>query len=168
VQKLVEAALDALPVPDHSVVHIEVFSTEERGLVFNEIASRVGGAKIDRMLAAAFGRGPAEIFLRGVRFGPENVELPPVYPLRMASFAMTRPRRGLLTALPPTCPLPDVTEYEPLAAVGQELSDPVTVVSAIASVLTTGPSRAIAESRLAGALRWLEDGTVISGPVAQP
>jgi hypothetical protein len=154
------AALEALPLPEHAIFHMELFGTASRGLVVNEVASRVGGARIDAMLAAAFGIGPVEAYLRGVAH-PADRPLPPALPRQMASFAMTRPRAGLLTALPQTCDLPGVVRYEPLATPGSRLADPVNVVSAIAAVVTVGPTRSVSRSRLAEATRWLGEQTVI-------
>lgn len=164
-QRLTGAAVAALPVPEHTIIHTEIFGNPARGLVFNEVASRVGGARIDQMLATGFGAGLVETYLRGLAVGPSRDRLPPPEPLRIASFGMTRPRPGLLAALPAACPLAGVVGYEPLATVGSRLTAPTNVVSAITSVLTAGESRTVAEQRLAEALRWLDGETVI---VAEP
>jgi biotin carboxylase len=163
ITELGTAALEAMPLPDHTTFHMELFGTASRGLVVNEVASRVGGARIDAMLAQAFGVGPVEAYLSGV-VRPSARPLPAALPRQMASFAMARPRAGVLTGLPLTCTLPGVTRYEPLAALGARLSDPVNVVSAIASVITVGPDRSVADARLADAVEWLEKRTEIVGP----
>lgn len=162
-QEITARALAALPLPDHTIIHTEIFGNPSRGLVFNEVASRVGGARIDQMLATGFGAGLVETYLRGVVAGPASAALPPPVPGRLASFGMTRPRPGVLAALPITCPLPGVVGYEPLAMVGSRLAKPTNCVSAITAVVTAGESRTAAEHRLAEALRWLDQETVIVG-----
>jgi len=161
VHELGIAALDALPLPDHTIFHMEIFDTRRRGLVVNEVASRVGGARIDAMLAAAFGTGAVEAHLREVTRSAGRA-LPPAEPRQMASFAMARPRPGVLQALPQRCPLPGVVRYEALATRGSRLTGPTNVVSAVSSVITVGEDRAASESRLAEAMRWLGERTVIA------
>lgn len=159
--ELAERALAALPPLDHAIIHLEVFGTA-RGLVFNEVASRIGGARIDQMLAAGFGVGLVEAYLRGVAGDRSAAARPPAVPLRQAGFAMIRPRPGVLASLPRQCPVPGVLTYETMAAVGTRLSRPDHVTSSIASVLTVGESRAVAEKHLAEAQSWLDREIVIT------
>jgi hypothetical protein len=160
-RELARRALSALPVLEHSIIHMEVFRHPTRGLFFNEVASRIGGARIDRMLAESFGTGMIETYLRGVAGGPDGVALPSSRPGRITGFGMTRPRPGTLASLPTVCDLPGVISYEALAAEGTRLLAPTNAVSAITAVVVQGGSTAEVDLALRAALDYLNERSFI-------
>ncbi len=162
---LAEEAVAILPALDLSIIHAEVFRTPDGRLVFNEIASRLGGAKIGTMMAHAFGIGPVQAYLRGVaELG--SLSLPPAVPQQLAGFAMIRPTPGRLLSIPEDCPVPGVVEYRRTAQAGSIIVPAVSGVSSVASIVTVGGEPAEVAGRLAEAVRWFDATTVIEPMVA--
>jgi aminomuconate-semialdehyde/2-hydroxymuconate-6-semialdehyde dehydrogenase len=157
---LAEEAVAALPPLDLSLIHAEVFRTPDGQLVFNEIASRLGGAKIGTMLAHAFGIGHVQAYLRGVG-EPDSLSLPPGVPQQLAGFAMIRPTPGRLVSIPQDCPLPGVVEYRRIAEAGSIIAPAVSGVTSVASIVTVGGEPAEVADRIRAAVRWFDAATVI-------
>jgi biotin carboxylase len=164
---LAEEALAILPTLDLSIIHAEVFRTPDGGLVFNEIASRLGGAKIGTMLTHAFGVGPVQAYLRGVA-EPDSLSLPPpAVPQQLAGFAMIRPTPGRLLSIPEECPVPGVVEYRRSAQAGSIIAPAVSGVTSVASIVTVGGEPSEVTGRLAEAVRWFDAAAVIEPMAAE-
>ncbi len=109
--------LDALPTPECTTFHLEVFRTRADELVLCEIASRTGGALTTAAVHAATGFDlDQEWFLAQVgqrpAGGPRGAE-----PGRSAGWVVFYPEHGRLVALPGTPP-PYVVEHRSRAEVG--------------------------------------------------
>ncbi|MDQ0424640.1 ATP-grasp domain-containing protein [Cellulomonas iranensis] len=138
IQDLTARALHALGVPSSSLFHAEVFDVGGE-LVVNEVAARVGGAKIRDQMIRAFDVDPVEWHVRDVMGGP--VPPLPEAPARRAGYALVPTRAGTITRLddldlPGSIVLADVPH-----AVGDVLAAPAATTSALASFVCVGTRR---------------------------
>ncbi|GFE23065.1 ATP-grasp domain-containing protein [Streptomyces nigrescens] len=159
VRELTGRALAALPVPDTFMFHAEVFLDAGRRLVFNEVASRMGGGMIEHVLQLGFGVTLPEVYVRSL--GGNSPAAVPAVPERIAGLSLFPPRAGTLVAIPDTCPVPGIDTYTRHAAPGTVLEPARLSVEKIGSVLATGRTRGEVETALAEALAWFERSTVI-------
>jgi hypothetical protein len=161
---LTRRALAALPTPDTAMFHAEVFRTPEGRLVFNEVASRLGGGMIEDVLTLGFGVFLIEAYVRS--FTGNAVPRIPATPERIAGLSLFPPRPGTLVAIPEECPVPGIAAYRRHAEPGTVLEPATLSVDKIGSVLATGGSRAEVEAVLAEALAWFDEATVIESPAS--
>ncbi|GAA4064178.1 hypothetical protein [Streptomyces shaanxiensis] len=164
VRDLTRQALAALPTPDTCMFHAEVFLDANGRLVFNEIASRMGGGMIEHVLRQSFGVTLPEVYVRA----HSSDELPqiPATPVRIAGWSLFPPRAGTVTEIPTECPVPGTTQYRRHVEPGTVLSRAQTSVDKIGSVLAVGDTRTEVETALGEALVWFQSSTVIQ-PEAQ-
>jgi biotin carboxylase len=157
--RMAEQALHALPTPEATVFHMELFSRPDGELVFNEIASRIGGARVQDVLRIMRGRDPLQWFLEQTFCA----QPPPLGEFRpgVAGWALVPPTPGVLREAPADCPVPLVVDYELRAAVGDELRAPVSSVDAIASFVAAGPDRSRVTAALRAAGEWFRATAVI-------
>ncbi|MGW2254615.1 ATP-grasp domain-containing protein [Kitasatospora sp. NPDC001660] len=164
-RELTTRALAALPVPETFMFHAEVFGTAEHGLVFNEVASRMGGGNIEYMLQAGFDVILPEVYVRSL-VGNEPPAIPSA-PLRSAGLALLPPRPGVLAQIPAQCPVPGIDVYQPAATPGTVLTPATNSVEKIAFLLASGTTRAEVDKALAEATEWFDANTVIT-PLPDP
>ncbi|KOG26960.1 MULTISPECIES: hypothetical protein [Streptomyces] len=159
------AALEALPTPGSCVFHAEIFRDRQgdAGLVFNEIAVRMGGGMIEDMLELGFGVKPHEVYFRSL--GGNNPPEVPERPLRIAGVTLFPPRPGTLVEIPEECPVPDVAVYKSYAKPGTVMSGAQFSTDKIASALATGGSRKEVEDVLAEVHAWFEKAAVVTDTV---
>lgn len=158
-RELTRRALAALPTPETSTFHAEVFRTTDGRLVFNEVASRMGGGMIEDVLTLGFGSFLPEVYVRFL--GGNEPPGVPSAPERIAGLALFPPRPGTLVSIPEECPVPGIAAYSRHAEPGAVLELPKSSVEKIGSVLATGSSRSEVEAALAAAKAWFEQATVI-------
>ncbi|MFF7338195.1 ATP-grasp domain-containing protein [Streptomyces sp. NPDC008163] len=158
-REITRSALAALPVPGTFMFHAEVFRDAEGLLVFNEVASRMGGGMIEHVLQLGFGITLPEVYVRSL--AANDVPLIPAAPERIAGLSLFPPRPGTLLEIPDTCPVPGISAYHRHAEAGTVLKPALMSVEKIGSVLATGATRADVETSLAEALDWFERSTVI-------
>ncbi|MFD0885259.1 hypothetical protein ACFQ08_11955 [Streptosporangium algeriense] len=161
-QPLVEMtvrALAGLPSPDCFIFHAEVFRTPGNELVFNEVASRMGGGMIEQAFGLAFGITPPEIYVRSVAKTPL---LLPEAPEVMTGWALMPPRPGRLVGIPAECPVPGVSAYRTYATRGTVLSSAQLSVDKVASVVVGERTGAEVERVLRAAVSWFEDSVEIA------
>ncbi|MET9697954.1 ATP-grasp domain-containing protein [Streptomyces sp. NPDC006529] len=163
---LTRRALAALPTPATSLFHAEVFRATDGRLVFNEVASRMGGGMIEDVVTLGFGHFLLEVFVRSV--GGNEPPALPAAPDRIAGLALFPPRPGTLVEIPDACPVPGITAYRRHAEPGTVLEPARMSVEKIGSVLATGASRAEVERALAAAGAWFDGATVIRDAAADP
>ncbi len=148
------AALTALPTPEVSLFHAEVFRTPDGGLVLNEIGCRVGGGRIRDVVRSAFGVDPIEWYVRAV-LGTGRPDLPQV-PLRQAGYAKAPLRPGTVTEIPQDCPVPGVVRYQPEVRVGEVIGEPGSSDDCLAILVAAGPTADAVRESLTAALTWCE------------
>jgi len=112
--------LGALPTPECTTFHLEVFLTPGDDLVLCEVASRTGGALTGAAVRAATGFDlDREWFLAQVRGAAHTVRrVDGAAAGRSAGWVVFYPESGTLTALPSAAPPPYVVEQRLRAKVG--------------------------------------------------
>ncbi len=155
---LARTALETLPSPATTIFHAEVFGTAD-GLVFNEIACRMAGGRIEEQIRLGFGVSLPELYIRAVAGAP----LPeiPERPGRIGGLALFPPRPGRLISVPERCDVPGITGFVVNAKPGTRLHRAHASVENFASALATGASRSEVEQAIAELSAWLESTTVI-------
>ncbi|WP_371617717.1 ATP-grasp domain-containing protein [Streptomyces sp. NBC_00454] len=161
---LTRRALAALPTPETSMFHAEIFVATDGSLVFNEVASRMGGGMIEDVVKLGFGVFLLEVFVRCI--GGNEPPALAAAPDRIAGLALFPPRPGTLVAIPEECPVPGITAYRKHAEPGTVLELARMSVEKIGSVLATGGSRGEVEKALADAGAWFDGATVIQDEAA--
>jgi len=94
--------VDALPSPDTVAVHAEFFVTDAGDVVLCEVAARIGGGPIPRMLRHVLGIDPRELWLRvecGLRVDLDTVSAH-VRTAPLAAFYGVPPRLGRIVKVP--------------------------------------------------------------------
>lgn len=158
-RELTLRALAALPTPAITVFHAEIFGTADRGLVFNEVACRVAGGRIEEQVKTGFGVSLVELYVRALA-GRALPDVPAV-PYRIGGLALFPPRPGRLTALPERCSVPGIIDFTVHAAVGADLRQPKASVDSYVSALAAGDTRADVQRSLAALASWVAAETVI-------
>ncbi|WP_018685498.1 ATP-grasp domain-containing protein [Actinokineospora enzanensis] len=153
-RELTGRALAVLPTPEISMFHAEVFHSERHGLVFNEIACRMGGGMIEWMLRRGFGITLPEVYVRALADNSPP-EFDPV-PIEQAGLALVPPRPGMLMSIPAECPTAGIVDYRPGAEVGTRLAAPRNSMDKIAFLLAAGSTRVEVEKSLDGAVDWFQ------------
>lgn len=157
---LVRAALRALPTPDVSLFHAELFLTPTGELLVNEIGCRMGGGRIKTAMEVAFGVNLEEWYVRNV-LSDEPWHSGRRTPGPLAGFAIIPPAPGRLVSAPSTCPVPGVRRYKVEAEVGSELAPARANGDAMASVTVEGSTEAEVLGRLGTATAWVTENLVV-------
>ena len=156
--ELTRRALAALPTPETSMFHAEIFRRPDGGLVFNEVACRAGGGMIEDMVQIGFGPFLPELYVRTL--AGHEVPAVPAEPNQMGGLALFPPRPGRLEQIPEgQCPVPRVTAFQTYATVGDDLAFSPSSVGKIGSVLVAGSTRSEVESALTAATKWFDANT---------
>lgn len=158
IQDLTARGLRALGVPSSSLFHAEVFDLGGR-FVVNEVACRVGGAKIRDQMIRAFDADPVEWHVRAA-LGSLATPIPPS-PVRRAGYALVPPRPGTITRLEPLDLPASVVLADVPHVVGDVLHAPQTSTSALASFVCVGPDRRSVADDLHRAVRDFEASVVV-------
>ncbi len=106
--------LDALPTPQTTAFHAEVFHTPSDEFILCEIASRVGGPRIPDTYRMATGFDLIDAFIRGqvgVRLGDDQIKAAAAPPKQVGGMLIVPPRVGVLDAAPEVCPLSYVEDF---------------------------------------------------------
>lgn len=111
----VVAALPA--VPDLCAFHLELFHTADDRVVVCEIACRAGAALVTDVHEAVLGMNFYGASLLGQAGRGDHVEIRPTG--ERLGFVWFPPAKGVLRALPDTCPLPGTVSYRPCGDVGR-------------------------------------------------
>lgn len=116
----VEQVLAALPTPQVTGVHAEIFHTVDDRLVLCEIASRVGGPRIPDLFRTATGFELIPALIRGQ--AGHRMEIPSQCPRPtcVAGFMNIPARAGTLLHAPDVCTEPGVIEYRLTKQVGKQ------------------------------------------------
>ncbi|MFH8579808.1 ATP-grasp domain-containing protein [Streptomyces zaomyceticus] len=163
-RKLTTTALETLPTPTTTIFHAEIFGTPD-GLVFNEIASRMAGGRIEEQIRLGFGLHLPKLYIRALA----GHELPriPSEPARIGGLALFPPRPGLLRAVPGECRVPGISSFTVSVAAGTRLGTAHASVDNFASALAVGSTRAEVEQAISRLRTWVEAETVIE-PETEP
>ncbi|MGW7046851.1 ATP-grasp domain-containing protein [Streptomyces avermitilis] len=163
-RKLTQTVLETLPTPGTTIFHAEIFGTAG-GLLFNEIACRMAGGRIEDQIREGFGVHLPELCIRALTMG--TLADIPAEPPRIGGLALFPPRPGLLRKTPGECRIPGVTEFTVAAQAGTRLHHASASMETVASALVAGATRAEVERTLDELKSWVEAETVIE-PEPEP
>ncbi|MDG4807553.1 ATP-grasp domain-containing protein [Micromonospora sp. WMMD1120] len=152
---LTERVLSVLPTPETTIFHAEVFRTPDGELVFNEIASRIGGGKIHAATKLAFGLDLGAAYIGALTGGPAPA--PPAEPDQAVGWVLFPPVEGVLLDAPERCPVPGVVDYRLHAKPGTRMGRSSYSTEAIATAVLTGPDQATVQDTIDSTVTWFHD-----------
>ncbi|MCF2132233.1 ATP-grasp domain-containing protein [Strepomyces sp. STD 3.1] len=161
--EFVEKVLGALPTPEITTFHAEVFHTPDDNLVFCEIASRTGGAMVREAIQQGFGFDINQVCVQ-VQCGL-NVNIPDNSTLRngpklLSGWLLIPPKVGILKSLP-TVPFEDwIIKQKISAKPGQTFDGSSSSVDAVASYLVVGNSEEELNNRINQLATWFNESAV--------
>lgn len=154
-----DRVLAALPTPETTTFHAEVFRTPDDELVLCEIASRNGGALIKSVLEALFGVNFPVAWVRASVGLP--VPLPAdgrrLRPARMAGQVLLLKRSGFIRRMPERPPFPWVERYQPFVRTGEQCPAATSSGDFMVAMVVSGPDRRECEDRMRRAARWFDE-----------
>ncbi|MGH4032335.1 ATP-grasp domain-containing protein [Actinomycetota bacterium Odt1-20B] len=156
--------LDALPTPECTTFHLEVWHTPDDRLVLCEVGSRTGGALTNPTVRAATGFDLDEQWFRA-QVAPDSLtdaRIHGVAPGRSAGWVVFYPERGTLAALPEDPP-PFVVEERLRATVGATYQGGVKSAHYLAAYVLTGTDDQEVERHAAELARWYAAGVRWTG-----
>lgn len=156
--ELVRRTLQALPTPSPTIFHVELF-LEGDDLLVNEVACRLGGAKIHRAMEATHDRSMIDLYL-----GLLGGRLDPGARLsrrRSAGWIIFPPREGTVLSLPDVPPFDGVEELRTSARVGDRLERATVSTDAILTAVVVGADEATVRQRVEEVRRWFDDNAVV-------
>lgn len=156
---LARRSLRALPTPDVSLFHAELFHTPT-GMLVNEIGCRMGGGRIKTAMEVAFGVNLEEWYVRNALSAVPWVAGRRA-PDPLAGFAIVPPAPGRLEFAPEQCPVPGVRRYKIEVPLGSELTAARANCDAMASVTVEGITADEVHDRLDAASAWVTQNFVI-------
>ncbi|MEV0368854.1 ATP-dependent carboxylate-amine ligase [Streptomyces sp. NPDC050636] len=156
--------LDALPTPECTTFHLEVFHTPEDRLVLCEIGSRTGGALTAPAIRAATGFDLDEQWFRAqvTPGGVTDTGVQGVAPGQSAGWVVFYPERGTLAALPEDPP-PFVAEERLRGTVGTAYQGGEKSGRYVAGYVLTGVDDQEVERRAEELARWYAAGVRWAG-----
>ncbi|PAV36417.1 carboxylate--amine ligase, partial [Bacillus licheniformis] len=156
----VQKALAALPVPNTTTFHAEVFHTPDDELVFCEVASRTGGAMVREATAQTFGFDINEVCVKaqcGLEFHIPEVDNNPD---RLSGWLLIPPKDGVLKEIKPAPAADWIAKQNISAQAGDRFHGSSSSVDAIASCLIIGRTEAELRGRISRLATWFHDHTV--------
>ncbi len=141
----------ALPAPDLTTFHAELWITASGKILLNEVASRSGGMFIHPMLHAAFGRHLETDLVR--LCAGEKVKAGK-FPPRLAANFRVPVRSGRVKRIPQSCPLEWVHLYLPSYKKGAVVPPARYWYSNMATFVISAPDATLLRVRTKQALDW--------------
>lgn len=140
--------IDALPTPEDTAFHAEVFLTPDNRLVFCEIASRRGGGYIPESIEQSFGIDVTKLSVQsqcGIEVSlPEDLGTPRI----QSGFLLMPAKNGEITNLVNEYSQKWITKYKIFAKVGDQFNGADSSLDYIASFLITGNNEIQVKERL--------------------
>ncbi|MED4292227.1 ATP-grasp domain-containing protein [Priestia megaterium] len=154
--------LEALPTPENTSFHAEVFHTPNDELVFCEIASRTGGGLVRQAIQQGFGFDINQLVVEAqcdleVNFPRHLVGKGPSSP---SGWLLIPPKKGRLKKIPTAPSIDWVKKKEISAKLNQEFDGSTSSVDAIAGFCIVGTSEKQLNSRIQDLAVWFNKSTV--------
>jgi hypothetical protein len=155
-----DKALAALPLPETTTVHMEIWRTPDDELVFCEAASRTGGIRINEAIMLAHGFDMDRSWFSAQLGLPVVVpEAPLVKPVqRGVGHMAVYYGDGVLDALPTTPPPDGIISQTLLARIGDVHHGSQKSGMYLAAFVVTGQSDLQVEQRFTEVARWFHEG----------
>ena len=129
---------------DNFPFHLEVFQNEENDLIFCEIASRIGGAMVNDTTRLTLGVDLAKVWMRSPTLESIHIEKQKYSPVNKIThihgWGIVPKVKGIIEAIPLTCPFPFVVMYETHGVKGEKLDSANNAVDSIISFIVKGTS----------------------------
>jgi ATP-grasp domain len=152
----VENVLSILPTPENTAFHAEVFHTPDDKLILCEIASRIGGAKVNEVICQSFGIDLRKTMVQAQCDFYQDIhilEKPRLY----SGWLLIPPKVGTFIS-GPTKPSYDwITEYRLRAKAGSVYGGAKRSIDNVASFVIAGNSDTEVEKRIDLAACWFEN-----------
>lgn len=152
----VENVLAALPTPQITGVHAEVFHTVDDQLVLCEIASRLGGPRIPDLFRTATGFELIPALIRGQAGHGAGVPSQRPRPTCIAGFMNIPARAGTLVRAPDTCTEPGVIEYRLTKQVGKQYAASTDLGDFVSTFLFRADDEAAARNAIFSTSDWFD------------
>lgn len=164
-----ERVLQALPTPETTAFHCEVFHTPEDEIILCEVASRVGGPRTPELFELSLGFDLVHAFVRG-QAGLEIRTTPLCAagtPTLLGGELLLPSAGGVLMSAPEECMLPGVLHYALGAEIGKNYPPSKDVSDFIASLLFSSSSEAQMNQFIEDAAQWFASHTTWASTPAQ-
>jgi hypothetical protein len=160
--RLIQLTMDilmALPTPDNTAFHAEIFHTLDDRLVFCEIASRRGGGYIAETIEHAFGIGLTKLTVQSQCGIKVNLPKARNKPRVMCGFLLIPAKSGKLKKIPNSSEENWVVKQEILANPGDIFNSSKSSLDTIASFLIEGKSEKEVQERIKFIVEWFNSNT---------
>lgn len=157
--------LKALPTPDYSPFHLEVFVQANGKIGFCEIACRIGGKGVRQSWEETFGISLSNLYYEGIltqtNSSDEIKPLTELHPKILSGEIWFPTRLGQLTDLPLECPFPWVKDYQTFYKPGDEiLQDSESINDCLCGIqLFVGETEQEIQERLNQLTLWIHEKT---------
>jgi biotin carboxylase len=161
--------LEALPAPELAAFHLEVFRTAKDELVFCEVASRIGGGRINDVLALRYGLNPVEYLFKreaGIAAPSLRTRSGGNGASRLYGWALVPPRSGVIVDFRVMSPGGGLRDFKVHCRRGQKLEAAKTSVSAMASVVVERETELEIEEALNRSVAEFEQSCIWEQPSA--
>lgn len=156
-ERFAEGVLDALPTPEVTTFHLEVFVSPAGELVFCEIASRTGGARINQTLDCIRGVNLDRLWFDAQLGRPVEAHALRGEPdPRLGGHLLLYPGVGRLCRLPSRPPQPYVLAQRLGGQVGDRHSGGYKSGDFLAAYVVAGPSETAVDARLHELSCWFD------------
>ena len=157
-QRIIEYARtlihDVLPSPQNLIFHLELFHTPEDELVLCEIASRMGGGRINDSMRVNTGVDPKMAYLEA-EINPDLQVIEPfcTQTSDLAGWMLIPYKVGTLISAPETCPF-EWADYRFSGKAGKQYGPPINMGISLASVVVRGNGEKDVIDKLQQVSQW--------------
>ncbi|NQZ11019.1 MAG: ATP-grasp domain-containing protein [Algicola sp.] len=152
---------EVLPTPQNMVFHLEVFHTPDDELVMCEIASRLGGGRINDTVKAVTGYDIKMGFVEAeANKGLEVIEQHQQPSGKLAGWLTIPQKEGTIEYIPEECPLEGVIGYRLSGKAGDKFDAPSTMGFNLVNFVIEGETELEVANRMEGAAQWFDETTI--------
>lgn len=157
--EFVKEVLKALPTPEYTSIHAEIFLTPDDKLLLCEIASRTAGGSIPDLVTRVSGVD-LDKYISRAQVG--LVDELPVITFEHGSIGnyLFQPKDGTLLTYPESLPFEWVIEYKKTGQIGQSYTNTKSSAMDYARVYVVGDSERQVRERLTEVINYIEINTV--------
>ncbi|HDX9692276.1 ATP-grasp domain-containing protein [Bacillus thuringiensis] len=161
-KNFVTKILKSFPTPTNTAFHAEVFHTDDNELVLCEIASRVGGARVNDVIEYAFDVNLLKVWVQA-QCDVENIEKyynKEFSPNKLYGWIIIPPKNGTFISPPDGEPPIPVVEYQVNAIKDQQFSGATMSVDKVASFIVSDSDEGALKAKITKLSDWFERGSV--------
>lgn len=159
-----EKVLKALPTPENTAFHLELFQNEDGELIFCEVASRAGGGYTNSIWDDAFGIPLRDLFY----YIQAGLELPPInenlLPKSIPASVVIPKKTGIISKIQSECSLGYVTKYVTFYKEGDQTEKSMDTMNPVLSGFMTGISEQDTRHKVEGFLEWVNQTVTYQHP----